>query len=127
MPYYCYYTTNSDGWQDVKGVKMNNFTVNQDLKKSINCGKIELPQMRTIEEAYSEIKSLDSHTAITKNFIRTLIVSGKVPSIKAGRKYLVNMDTLKNYLYEGETKAETSSIGKIRPISDSTNRKWGVR
>ncbi len=106
---------------------MDNFTVIQDLKKSINCGTIELPQMRTIDEAYAEIKSLDSHTAITKNFIRTVIVGGKVPSIKAGRKYLVNMDTLKNYLYEGETKNETSSIGKIRPISDSTNRKWGVR
>ncbi len=127
MPHHYYCTTNCGGWQDMKGEKMNNFTKSPDLKKSVNYGTIELPRMRTIDEAYAEIKSLDNHTAITKNFIRTLIVSGKVPSIKAGRKYLVNIETLLSYLYEGEYKTETLCIGKVRPISDTINRKWGVK
>ncbi len=110
-----------------KGENMNNFTKISDFKKSVNCGTIELPRMRTINEVFDEIQSLDCHTAITKNFIRTLIVSGKVPSVKAGRKYLVNIETLLSYLYEGEYKTETLSIGKVRPISDTINRKWGIK
>lgn len=106
---------------------MSKFTKISDLKMNVNCGTIELPRMRTIDEAYAEIKSLDNHTAITKNFIRTLIVSGKVPSVMAGRKYLVNIETLLSYLYEGDPKTANLNIGKVRPISDTINRKWGVK
>lgn len=109
-----------------KGENMSKFTKISDLKMNVNCGTIELPRMRTIDEAYAEIKSLDNHTAITKNFIRTLIVSGKVPSVMAGRKYLVNIETLLSYLYKGDSKIANLNVGKVRPISD-TNRKWDVK
>lgn len=100
---------------------------NQSLLNHINLGSTELPRMRTIEEAYAEIKSLDSGTAVTKNFIRTLIVSGKVPSVKAGRKYLINMDTLQNYLCNKViARNETLNTGKIRNISDNLNNKRGI-
>lgn len=118
MLYRFYYTTEGGIWQVFQEVKL----IMCNSKSSLT-----LPQMRTIEEAYAEIKSIDINTAITKNFVRTLVVSGKVTSIKAGRKYLVNMDTLKSYLYEGEAKNEALGIGKIRPISDTPNRKWGIR
>lgn len=77
-------------------------------------------RMRTIDEAYAEIKFADNHTAITKNFIRRLVISGNVPSIKAGRKYLINMDTLEDYLYNGLTVVNdaNSKIGVIRPIAE---------
>lgn len=55
-------------------------------------------RIRLIKEAYQEIKDKDPDTAITMYYIRNLIVSGTVPSTKAGRKYLVNMDILENYL-----------------------------
>ncbi|MBQ9228287.1 MAG: hypothetical protein IJ168_05580 [Eubacterium sp.] len=87
-----------------------------------------IPRMRTIEEAYNEIKSLDPNTAISKNFIRTLTVSGKIPVSKAGRKNLINMDILENYLCN-ECSINNDS-GTIRPISTkidySNYRKAGV-
>ena len=77
------------------------------------------PRIRTINEEYEELVSYDCNTAITKNFLRSLVVSGKLPSVKAGRKYLINMDTLRSYLYQGETKTETVKIGTVRPINEN--------
>ncbi len=82
-----------------------------------------MPRMRTIDEAVAEIKSADEQTAITKNFIRSLVVSGKVPSIKAGRKYLINIAVLQDYLCNGDIdKKEELVLGKIRRITERTLR-----
>lgn len=77
-----------------------------------------IAKMRTIDEAIAEIVSLDPNTAITKNFIRSLVVSGKIPSVKAGKKYLINLDVLHNYLYNGDNQIPKTSIGKVRPINE---------
>ncbi len=57
-----------------------------------------MPRMRTIQEAAIELKKADPYTAITPHAIRQLVLSGTIPHIKAGKKYLVNMQTLENYL-----------------------------
>ena len=62
-----------------------------------------MPRMRTISEAYKEIKSKDANTSMTPYFLRRLVLLGEIPSIKAGRKYLVNMDMLDAYLSAGNT------------------------
>ncbi len=54
--------------------------------------------MRTITEAAAELKLADEHTALTAHAIRQLILSGSLPHIKAGKKYLINMDVLEKYL-----------------------------
>jgi excisionase family DNA binding protein len=54
--------------------------------------------MRTIEQAANLYKERDAQTAITQWFIRQLVVSGKVPSVKAGKKYLIALDKLDAYL-----------------------------
>lgn len=59
---------------------------------------MSIARIRTIKEAYAEIKEADPKTAITQSYIRRLIVSGTVPSAMAGRRYLVNMDELEIYL-----------------------------
>ena len=51
-------------------------------------------RMRTINEAYKEIKNDDPGTSITVHAIRRLVVMGIVPSVKCGKKYLVNLDDL---------------------------------
>lgn len=51
-------------------------------------------RIRTIRAAVEEIKSVDPKTAITENFIRDLVCSGKCPSFKAGKKYLIDLDVL---------------------------------
>jgi len=57
-----------------------------------------IPRMRTINEAAVEMKTADPHTAVTPHFIRQLILDGKIPSVMAGKKYLVNLDGLQEYL-----------------------------
>lgn len=62
-----------------------------------------MPRMRTIPEAYKEIKDKDANTSMTPYFLRRLVLLGEIPSIKAGRKYLVNMDMLDAYLSAGNS------------------------
>lgn len=59
-----------------------------------------LPRMRTVSEAAAEIKAADPNTAITEYHIRRLALSGVLPRVKAGRKLLINLDTLIEYLQD---------------------------
>ncbi|HYE08701.1 MAG TPA: DNA-binding protein [Patescibacteria group bacterium] len=55
-------------------------------------------KMRTIKDALGDIKAVDPGTAVTKHYLRNLVITGAVPTVKAGNKYLINMDLLENYL-----------------------------
>lgn len=57
-----------------------------------------MPQMRLIKEAFQQIKTDDPQTALTLNALKTLVRTGEVPSIKSGRKTLVNYTALIEYL-----------------------------
>ncbi len=74
--------------------------------------------MRTLDECYNEIKKIDENTAISKYYIRQLAISGKIPVVMCGRKRLINLDGLINYL-SGSGTAENNSAAennRIRPI-----------
>lgn len=71
-----------------------------------------LPRMRTIKEAAQEIKEQDEHTALTQWRIRELVLSGVLPSVRAGNKILLNLDTLFEYL-------SNPNAEKFKPESDS--------
>jgi len=55
-------------------------------------------QIRTIEQAYEEIRKNDPDTAISKNYIRSLVSAGEIPHIKAGAKFLVDLQVLEGYI-----------------------------
>ena len=81
-------------------------------------------RIRMMKEAYEEIKKADPGTAITMNYICKLIISGAVPSMRAGSRYLINMDDLENYLANPQ-RQELDRIrqfqqagGKIRRIAE---------
>lgn len=57
-----------------------------------------IPRMRTIKEAMGELKAIDSHTAMTEYHIRQLAISGVIPRVQAGKKMLINLDTLIEYM-----------------------------
>lgn len=57
-----------------------------------------LPRMRTIEQAAAWIAGIDPETAFTKTALRRLVVTGQLPSVRVGQKYLVNLDTLEGFL-----------------------------
>lgn len=53
---------------------------------------------RTIREAAAWFKGQDPGTALTETAIRRLVRTGTVPSIRVGKKYLVNLEALEDYL-----------------------------
>lgn len=57
-----------------------------------------VPRMRTVHEAAEELRKLDAGTAVTEYHIRQLAVNNIIPRVKAGKKYLINLDALIAYL-----------------------------
>jgi hypothetical protein len=57
-----------------------------------------MPRIRTLSETYEHIKQMDEDTAITPNALRRMVVSGQIPYTKAGKKYLIDIDVLFEYL-----------------------------
>lgn len=57
-----------------------------------------VPRMRTVHEAALELKKLDEGTAVTEYHIRRLAINNIIPRVKAGKKYLINLDALIAYL-----------------------------
>lgn len=57
-----------------------------------------MPRMRTIDQAAAWLQDNDPSTAFTKTALRRLVVSGKLPSVRIGQKYLVDLNTLEVYL-----------------------------
>lgn len=74
-----------------------------------------MARMRTIKDAYAAIKQSDPETCLTLYALRCKVISGEIPSVKAGRKYLINIDLLDEYL--NSPCAPVESIGRIRPVS----------
>lgn len=66
----------------------------------------KLPRMRGIRQAIEELKQLDPNTALTERALRRLIITGELPSVRIGAKYLINMDVLISYLYNGTIATE---------------------
>lgn len=74
---------------------------------------IRVPRMRTIKET-AELFSLPVH------FIRQKVNNGEIVAVRAGRRFLVNVDKFAEYLdtcrIPQNSKADTDS-GKIQPIA----------
>ena len=75
------------------------------------------PRMRTIDQAYQCIKDNDPETCLTKYALRQAIVTGKIPSVKCGKKYLVSLPVVENWLQGGITEAvKPETVNGIRRI-----------
>ena len=74
-----------------------------------------LPKMRTIDEAAAWIAASDPETAFTKTALRRLVVTGQLPSVRVGQKYLVNLNVLEGFLRGG--KVEEASEDADRRIT----------
>jgi len=80
----------------------------------------EIARIRTISGCVEELKKLDPHTQVSRNFVRNLVLSGKVKFVRAGSKYLVQFDDLLRYLNSPDVERnEFAEYGKIRPIKVS--------
>jgi len=79
-----------------------------------------LARMRTISEAIKEIRETDPQTALTQTALRRMVKIGEIPSVRAGCKYLVNLDTLFEYLSNPPNTADKSPpvTAGIRPVKE---------
>lgn len=70
-----------------------------------------MTHVRTIKEAAAYFKAEDEGTCLTETAIRTLVRSGKIASTKVGKKYLVSIEALEDYL-QGKASAEEVTFPK---------------
>ena len=75
------------------------------------------PPMCGIKQALAEVKAVDANTALTERGLRRMVLTGEIPSVRIGKKYLLNMDLLYDYLSRGTEEPNlhihTSAIRKI--------------
>jgi len=64
-------------------------------------------RMRTIKECAIYFKEQDPKTGISEHYIRHLVRFRGFPHIKAGNKYLINLDMLEQHLSGHEIKEES--------------------
>lgn len=62
---------------------------------------VTMSRLRTINGVVEEYKARDPQTAITAFFIRQLVTTGQVPSIKSGNRYLIDLDILERFFERG--------------------------
>ena len=74
--------------------------------------------MRTIDEAIKELKAIDPRTAFTAHALRRKLITGEIPSVKAGTRYLVNMDKLEAYLSDPPPAPAIEQTSGIRRINE---------
>lgn len=84
-----------------------------------------MARMRYAAQALEELRREDPDTPVTLNHIRALAASGKVPVHKIGRRRLINVDALMEYLAgQATNKAEELGIGQIRPVQEGGSSSW---
>lgn len=58
-------------------------------------------KVRKIKNSLEEIKAEDPNTCLTEYAIRQMIANGEISHIRRGRKILIDLDELKEYLSIG--------------------------
>lgn len=60
--------------------------------------KTTVPRMRTIKELAQLVKAEDPDTRITPTAIRRFIITGQLPHVMVGNKYLVSVEVFNDFL-----------------------------
>ena len=76
---------------------------------------MSVPRMRTLPEAYAELKKADPSTAYTLRALRAAVNKGEIPVVNIGNKRLINLDRLYESLNTPSYAQKDSSEG-IRKI-----------
>lgn len=75
-----------------------------------------IPQMRLIHEIYDQLHRDDPDSAVTMYALRQLVKSGKIPSVKIGRKALINYYDVLDYFKTSPTVTIPEEINGIRRV-----------
>lgn len=76
-----------------------------------------LPRMRTLDETMKILREMDPDTSVSKYYVRQLALSGKISTRTTGRRRLINVDALIEYLSKVDDRpADSPATGRIRRI-----------
>lgn len=75
-----------------------------------------VPRMRTIPEAFNELKKADPETAYTLRALRAAVNRGELPVVRVGNKRLVNLDKLFEMLNTPSLEPKTENEGVKRIV-----------
>lgn len=64
-------------------------------------GQSKIPRMRTVQQAAEEMRKNDPDTQVTAHYIRMLLLDGKIPYREAGKKRLLDMNDLEEFMANG--------------------------
>lgn len=76
---------------------------------------MNVPRMRTIPEAFRELKAADPNTAYTLRAFRAAVNRGEIPVVLVGNKRLVNLDQFFAMLNAPSCVAKEYGVN-IRPL-----------
>ena len=76
---------------------------------------MSIPRMRTVPEAFRELKEADPNTAYTLRAFRAAVNRGEIPVVLVGNKRLVKLDQFFAML-NAPTATPKPCEGKIRPL-----------
>lgn len=54
--------------------------------------------LRTVDGVVSYFRKRDPHTALTKNYVRTLIKEGEIPVVRSGNRQMIAIESVDEYL-----------------------------
>lgn len=80
---------------------------------------MNVPIMRSPKGCYDMIHISDPDSTVSEHYIRQVVATGKVKSVRAGRRILVNYDSLLDHLTSPMPFSDEPDIGKIRPVRAS--------
>lgn len=77
-------------------------------------------RLRTQRELMEELRTKDPETALTPHALRRMVLSGQIPTIRSGRRYLIDLDRFEEYLQQASP-GGLSSTG-IREVKENYRR-----
>lgn len=57
-----------------------------------------MAKLRALPKAYDYFKEKDPDSALTKNYFRTLVKTGAIPSVRLGKNFLIDVETLDQHI-----------------------------
>ena len=97
-----------------------------------NLSDFKLPKMATIKETVmflnESAEKAGVKNALTENAVRQLALSNQIVHVRAGKKILINIDKLVEFLNTGTTLAskvkDVKEIKKVKEFKSKTNDKY---
>lgn len=77
-------------------------------------------RLRTQAQIMQELKEIDPETSLTPHALRRMVLSGQIPTIRSGRRYLIDLDRFEEYLQQASPGGLDSA--RIRKIKEDYRR-----